>query len=93
MKVIKQGHCSKKDAPWSKVVECTDGCGATLLVEEKDLYLTYNDYAAYETYRCCECGHQSTIDVPSNIVVSGGETLLTTFYWTLIDFKNTQLIS
>ena len=75
MKVLKQG------AGWSLQQGCTGfgngdgGCGASLLVEEGDLFETANtDYGGgrdtYVTFRCPQCGKLSDVDksfVPSSI--------------------------
>jgi hypothetical protein len=76
MRVLKKGTGQKG---WSKKVTCTGagngdgGCGAELLVEQPDLYETYNcDYTGdcdhFVTFTCAECGVETDIkDVPSNI--------------------------
>lgn len=63
MKIIKKGREQKG---WASEFECTGsgngdgGCGAILLVEEEDVYLTSSsalheiDY--YNTFKCCACG-------------------------------------
>lgn len=64
MKVIKAG---RQQHGWSKEFECTGtgngggGCGATLLVEEADLFHTsrssYDGETDYfVTFKCCSCG-------------------------------------
>ena len=70
MKVIKPGRAQ---SGWAKRFKCTGagnsggGCGAVLLVEHNDLYLTHNyDYGGghdvYTTFRCCGCGVQTDIE-------------------------------
>ncbi len=68
MKVLKQGRTEKK---WSVESICTgagnerDGCGAKLLVDEGDVYLTYNAsimrHQEYVTFRCPECGFETDL--------------------------------
>lgn len=64
MKVIKKGRPQKG---WAQECECTGsgnkggGCGATLLVEEGDLFQTYASYMGrdeewFVTFKCSECG-------------------------------------
>lgn len=60
MKVLKEGQ------PWSKEVECTGkgngggGCGATLLIQEGDLFYTYShvkdETDRFISFRCPCCG-------------------------------------
>lgn len=75
MKTIKKG---RKQKGWAKKVKCTGngngggGCGATLLVEESDLYKTHHyDYGGghdvYITFACQECGVETDIDAPSSV--------------------------
>lgn len=63
MKVIKKGTGQKG---WSTEVKCTGdgnhggGCGATLLVEQPDLYITRSHHydgssESYVTFTCPEC--------------------------------------
>lgn len=73
MKVIKPG---RKQKGWAKEFKCTGkgnadggGCGATLLVEQGDLFQTSRGYYDgstdyYITFQCCECGVLT--DIPSN---------------------------
>jgi hypothetical protein len=84
MKVIKPGRAQKK---WAKEFKCTGtgngsgGCGATLLVEEDDLFQTHvnsmdeTDY--FTTFKCCACGvftdiptpdHLNTLELPTQVV-------------------------
>lgn len=75
MKIIKPG---RDQAGWAKEYVCTGagngggGCGAILLVEEKDLYQTSrSDYLGdtdyYVTFKCCSCGVETDInDCPKN---------------------------
>ena len=69
MKVLKKGRPQKG---WAQEFECTGkgngggGCGATLLVEQDDVYQTAShcrdetDY--YKTFLCPECGVETDID-------------------------------
>lgn len=71
MKVLEKGQ----KPVWSKEVMCTGygngggGCGAKLLVDNTDLYHTYNSdmygdvYATHITFRCPECDVQTDIKV------------------------------
>lgn len=79
MKIIKPGRPQKG---WAKEFECTGkgnsggGCGATLLVEEGDLFRTgshsYDGSSEYCTTFCCEaCGVLTDLtrkDEPPNVV-------------------------
>ena len=78
MKVIKRG---KKQKGWAMEFECTGegngdgGCGATLLVEESDLYLTYRGYYdgssdTYTTFTCSCCGVETDVEVPIRVTQS-----------------------
>jgi hypothetical protein len=69
MKVIKKGREQKG---WAKEFTCTGagngggGCGAVLLVEQSDVYLTHHyDYGGghdiYNTFRCTLCGVETDI--------------------------------
>ncbi len=63
VKVIKPGRDQKG---WAKELECTGdgngggGCGATLLVEEGDLFRTTNhvrdETTHFTTFKCIQCG-------------------------------------
>ncbi len=74
MKVLKAG---RKQKGWAKEFKCTGngngggGCGATLLVEEGDLYQTSSghydgstDY--YTTFKCLSCNVET--DIPDGKV-------------------------
>lgn len=74
MKVIEKG---REQCGWSAEVVCTGkgncggGCGAKLLVEQADLYLTSSSHydgsrEEYATFRCCECRVQT--DIPNPVV-------------------------
>ncbi len=74
MKVITKG---RKQQGWAREFTCTGkgngngGCGATLLVEEGDMYITIaHSYDAstdyYNTFKCCECGVET--DLPDSEV-------------------------
>lgn len=65
MKVLKKGRSQK--SPWAKELRCTGegnqhlGCGALLLVEFTDLFVTGKTYMdgshqGYITFRCPDCG-------------------------------------
>ncbi len=67
MKVLEKGN------GWGMEVKCTGrgnsncGCGAKLLVEKDDIYLTHSyDYAGdhdiFYTVRCIDCGEETDID-------------------------------
>lgn len=69
MKVLKPGREQKG---WAKHVRCTGsgngrgGCGATLLVEQGDLYHTHSSHydgsnETYVTFRCCKCSVETDI--------------------------------
>lgn len=72
MKVLEKGREQKG---WSKDFECTGdgngggGCGAKLLVEQDDVYMTYShardETTGYHTFMCPECGVET--DIPSSI--------------------------
>lgn len=64
MKVLKKG---REQRGWSREVSCTGrgngggGCGARLLVEQNDVFLTHHhDYGGghdvFNTFQCPECG-------------------------------------
>ena len=78
MKVIKRG---KKQKGWAVEFECTGdgngdgGCGAILLVEEGDLYLTSRSYYdgsrdTFTTFTCSCCGVQTDVEVPIRVTQS-----------------------
>jgi hypothetical protein len=79
MKVIQEGDGR---TGWAKEFECTGagngngGCGAILLVEQGDLYHTYNhDYGGgketFITFKCPECGNETDVKgVPSSISIA-----------------------
>ena len=75
MKLIKPGRPQKG---WAKEAKCTGdgngggGCGAELLIEEADLYITSSscrdetDY--YETFTCAACGVETDMKgVPTEV--------------------------
>jgi hypothetical protein len=76
MKVLKPGRPQKG---WSKESLCTGagngdgGCGALLLVEQADLFITTSSHYdgsndEFVTFKCGECGVLTDIDgVPTNI--------------------------
>lgn len=76
MKVLKPG---RKQQGWSTEVACTGngngggGCGALLLVEEGDIYITQSSHYdgstdTYTTFRCTACGVETDIeDVPGHV--------------------------
>lgn len=64
MKVVKKGRSQKG---WAKKFKCTGsgngmgGCGATLLVEQPDVFLTHHHlydgtHDVFQTFKCIECG-------------------------------------
>lgn len=70
MKVLEKGEPHK----WSLETRCTGkgnnipGCNALLLIEEEDLFNTYNSWMdgsseTYTTFRCPEC--KVLTDIPS----------------------------
>lgn len=73
MKVIKPG---REQHGWVNELTCTGngngggGCDAVLLVEEDDVYQTYDgstDY--YLTFRCPQCNAQTDIEnAPSSLI-------------------------
>lgn len=78
MKVIEQGTGQQG---WAKQAVCTGngngggGCGAKLLVEERDLYKTYSSdrpgYETHVTFSCVSCRVETDLemkDVPSHIL-------------------------
>jgi hypothetical protein len=76
MKVIQHGREQKG---WAKEFTCTGkgngdgGCGAVLLVEADDIFRTKHEcYDGstdhYTTFRCCECGVETDIDVPGVVM-------------------------
>lgn len=75
MKVLKPG---REQTGWSSERVCTGagngggGCGAKLLVEEKDLFLMHSyvhvDHDVFVTFRCIQCGVLTDInDCPSGV--------------------------
>jgi hypothetical protein len=75
MKVIEKGDGRKG---WAKEFRCTGagngngGCGALLLVEQNDLYITRHfDYGGGEsvhvTFRCPLCYNETDVEIPNNI--------------------------
>lgn len=81
MKVLKPG---RPQQGWSTKRKCTGagnhggGCGATLLVEEGDLYTTFSSHYdgstdIYVTFRCVACQVETDIpweDLPSHLMGS-----------------------
>ncbi len=73
MKLIKEGRPQKG---WAKEQTCTGagnkggGCGATLLVEQGDLYLTHRGGSNYGddngtpcvTFQCMACGVETDVE-------------------------------
>jgi hypothetical protein len=69
MKVLKKG---RKQKGWAVTRGCTGngngngGCGAQLLVEEGDVYITTSnardETTTYYTFRCPECGVQTDLE-------------------------------
>jgi hypothetical protein len=69
MKVLKKGRAQKG---WATEASCTGsgngggGCGAKLLVEEADIYMTSSSHydgsnEAYVTFRCPDCGVETDL--------------------------------
>lgn len=77
MKVLKPG---REQQGWSVESMCTGngngggGCGALLLVEEDDIYITQSGHYdgstdTYSTFRCAACRVETDIeDVPSHVM-------------------------
>lgn len=72
MKVLKIG---RRQTGWATKAKCTGagngggGCGAELLVEEGDLYITDSyhydgSHETYVTFRCAQCGVET--DLPES---------------------------
>lgn len=72
MEVIKKGWPQKG---WTSKFTCSGkgngggGCGAVLLVSERDLYYTHSHHydgssETYKTFTCCECGVETDITAP-----------------------------
>lgn len=74
MKVLEKGKGTKG---WSAEAICTGkgngngGCGAKLLVEQADIYHTFqnarDESDRFNTFECPECGVETDINVPRNI--------------------------
>jgi hypothetical protein len=74
MKLVKPG---REQNGWAKEFVCTGvgngngGCGATLLVEEGDVFRTSSCHQGevdhFTTFRCCACGVDTDIEVPSHV--------------------------
>lgn len=79
MKVIRKGRDQKG---WAQEFICTGrgngkgGCGAILLVEEDDMYITTrycgidDSTDHYNTFKCCDCGVETDLpnaEVPSRV--------------------------
>lgn len=73
MQVLKPG---RKQRGWSMEVICTGsgngngGCGATLLVEQDDVYQTFHEHywgetSYYKTFTCGACGVET--DLPEQV--------------------------
>jgi len=78
MKILKEG----KPFVWEKKFTCTGkgngghGCGAVLLVCEKDLYKTelsdmYGVYETCTTFSCPCCGVETDVKVPDSVKLLG----------------------
>jgi predicted RNA-binding Zn-ribbon protein involved in translation (DUF1610 family) len=69
MKVLKKG---RKQKGWAEEYNCTGkgnghgGCGARLLIEQGDVYMTYSsdmyETESHHTFACPECGVETDID-------------------------------
>lgn len=88
MKIIASGDGRKG---WAQEFKCTGagngngGCGATLLVEEGDLFRTHSyDYGGghdvYTSFRCPECNNLTDVKVPSSVNVRDGEKRISREY-------------
>ena len=74
MKLVKPG---REQRGWAKEFVCTGkgngdgGCGATLLVEEADVFTTSSCHQGevdnFTTFRCCACGVDTDITVPWHV--------------------------
>lgn len=74
MKVLKKG---RKQKGWSVELKCTGdgnqggGCGAKLLVEAADLFLTHHyvhvEHDIFTTFKCAQCGVMT--DLPKSVRV------------------------
>ncbi len=75
MKVIKAGRPQKG---WAKEFKCTGGgnegggCGATLLVEQGDLFFTHSSHydgsnETYVTFECPSCNVLTDVTVPGSV--------------------------
>ena len=84
MKIITPGRLQKG---WSHEFTCTGsgngggGCGAVLLVEQEDLYMTYShcrdETDSYTTFTCSACGVETDIKsgiVPGNLPIPSKDT-------------------
>lgn len=86
MKVLKAG---RDQSSWAKEFHCTGhgnkdgGCGALLLVERADLFLTFSsardETETYVTFQCSQC-HVLT-DIPSNQYPSDTHLLPNVLEW------------
>jgi len=79
VKVLEKG---REQSGWAAEFICTGngngggGCGAKLLVEEADVYLTSRssydgETESFTTFKCCDCGVETDIprkDVPYRIL-------------------------
>lgn len=80
METLKPGRGKRG---WSTTAECSgkgngsDGCGATLRVDQEDLFTTEvpHDARQYVTFKCHECGALTDLgdtyrcDIPDDIVI------------------------
>jgi len=75
MKLLKTGRAQRG---WSREFKCTGlgngqgGCGATLLVEEADLYRTSSSHydgstESHTTFLCLACGVETDVSVPAQV--------------------------
>jgi len=81
MKIIEQGGWAN---PWFQECRCSQkGCGATLLVEEKDLKpCGYKGTSApFGKFTCPVCGHETTVsDLPPRLVQALDKKRISDYY-------------
>ena len=89
MKVLEKGSGWKIEERCTGIGNGGGGCGAKLLVETEDIFLTHDydiggDHDMYYTFQCPECGVQTNLykfDVPKHIRIK----LLT-------DYRNSKIM-
>jgi len=91
MKVIKKGEPTQI---WSKKFKCTGfgnnrkGCGAILLVDEKDLFKTTRclmdgSTITYVSFKCCQCKALTDIDNDEKV-----RCIVPDFIWKKLKIRN-----